>query len=1002
MSQESKGFSLKGIYRPRGGAPGFGIPVFANGEDLLVQEIGPDRRVVKFLRCDISADLLRTGNWQFQQNPGDVAICAFEMNDGHMVVETVMKLKPILADKISEFKSTPFILLDIAEFLEDRQLQSEARKACDAALDEAKVQANTNQSASPSEEFFLKCLKLGQSIEEAYSETLKLFGPDAAKAARASVAKRTGNIYVLRDPPIIVEHGMAEWYPGPSEDDVFWPPLKRYLINKGWLEAIEDLDKSSTMVVSRLAPPGLADIRTRGLVVGYVQSGKTANFTAVISKAADVNYRMFVVLSGLTNSLRNQTQVRLEAELRDLNPSKWLTLTQGDQDFNGKMPVNVDYALSPGPRILVVLKKNPHVLRRFIRWLSGGSPALMKNCPMIVIDDEADQASVNTSRNEARRTAINALILQLLNSVPKAAYVGYTATPFANVLNEPPLGDNLYPRHFILALPRPKNYFGPERIFGRERLRTEEDDSEIDGIDVIRTVADEEVPRLRAGIDAFQPTIVPSLERALRYFWMATAARLVRQESVDFSTMLIHTTLSTDMHQVYRGAVSDFRAAFEPMLQSDTGSIRTELEKQWSDELSRLDRQKAGCQAAPVQFNQLWPHLSKVVSSTKIVVDNHRSDDRLDFSDNKKGTIYLVIGGNTLSRGLTLEGLIVSYFIRTSTAYDTLMQMGRWFGYRRGYEDLPRIWMTGELTDNFFDLATVEEDFRTEIKRYTLQKTPAQFGPRIRTNPDLTITSRLKMQAAVMCEMSYGGERPQTILFKHRDKNWLASNIAASRNLLKQASTLPGVRIEKNEPSRIALCDVPSKAILEFFKSYNFHPRNRELSSELVTKYVEAQNREKALTKWNVVLLGHPKKPNGEFKTDVGNVGFIVRSRMPSTFEDTANIKALMSRKDIVADLTPDVTYESMDEEQLFELRQRALPGYGLLVLYPIARDSKPLAKARQRQPLDAVDDVIGLALVCPTPDRDTPQGYMTVDMSNVPREEVDFDEDAEAMDDAA
>ena len=145
-----------------------------------------------------------------------------------------------------------------------------------------------------------------------------------------------------------------------------------------------------------------------------------------------------------------------------------------------------------------------------------------------------------------------------------------------------------------------------------------------------------------------------------------------------------------------------------------------------------------------------------------------------------------------------------------------------------------------------------------------------------------------------------------------------------------------------------------------------------------------------------------PKKPNGEFKTDIGNVGLIVRSRMPSTFEDTANIKALMSRKDIVADLKPSVAYDSLDEEQLFELRQKTLPGYGLLVLYPIARDSKPLPKAKQRQPLDAVDDVIGLALVCPTPDRDTPQGYMTVDMSSVPREEVDFDEDAEAMDDAA
>ena len=436
----------------------------------------------------------------------------------------------------------------------------------------------------PAVEYYVKCLKLGQSGSEAYADTLRVFGESAARVAYATTAKRTGNLYTLRDPPIIVEHGMAEWYPGPSDDDVFWPPLKAYLAQKGWGTAIESLDRSSTLVVSRLAPPGLADIQTRGLVVGYVQSGKTANFTAVVSKAADVNYRMFVVLSGLTNSLRNQTQIRLEAELCDLNPSRWLTLTQGDRDFNGRMPVNVDYALSPGPKILVVLKKNPSVLRRFINWFSGGTDTLKQNCPMLVIDDECDQASVNTSRNEARRTVINQLILSLLRSSRKAAYVGYTATPFANVLNEPPLDENLYPRHFILSLPRPQNYFGPERIFGRERLRIDEDDAEVDGLDVIRSVPEDDAMRLRGGSDAFRPTIVASLEQALRYFWMATSARLVRATKVDFSTMLVHTTLKTDLHENFRKELVAFQKKFLTRLQEGTDALRDELETQWNEE----------------------------------------------------------------------------------------------------------------------------------------------------------------------------------------------------------------------------------------------------------------------------------------------------------------------------------------------------------------------------------------------------------------------------------
>ena len=846
-------------------------------------------------------------------------------------------------------------------------------------------------------DFFLKCLKCGQSTEEAYADTLRSFGQAQAKEARAAVAKKTGELYILRDPPIIVEHGMAEWYPGPSDDDIYWPPLKAYLLKKGWHESIEDVDTSSSLVVSRLHPPGLAEIHTRGLVVGYVQSGKTANFTAVIAKAADVNYRMFIVLSGLTNSLRNQTQLRLEKEVVALNPAKWLTLTLGDKDFNGKMPVKVDYALNPGPKILVVLKKNTAVLRRFLEWFSGGNPTLLQQCPVLLIDDEADQASVNTSKNEERRTVINSLIMSVLRCSPKSAYVGYTATPFANVLNEPPKGDNLYPRHFILSLPRPKKYFGPERIFGRDRIHAEEDDSEIDGLDVIRAVTEDEAVRLKSGLDAFQPEIVGSLKMALRYFWMATAARLFRETAIDFSTMLVHTTLRTDAHELYAQELARVRQEFLGELKSDLSRIKTELEKQWNEESLRLDAKKAQCSRPQVKFGELFPYFERAVEVTRIIVDNHRSTDRLDYSDANKGTVYLVVGGNTLSRGLTLEGLVVSYFIRTSTAYDTLMQMGRWFGYREGYEDLPRIWMTDELCENFFDLATVEADFRREIRRYSWQKTPAQFGPRIRTHPSLGITSRLKMQAAIHSEVNYGGERPQTILFKHLDSAWLSANISATRNLISTMAGIDGVSAERSKAGQLGFLNIPAAAVVDFFKSYRFHDRNRELSSELVTKYIAEQQKDKKLILWNVVLLGLAEKTNGGFMTQEGEVGLHQRSKMPSSDATSANIKTLMSKVDIVADLPDDKAHASMDEEQLFALRKEKYPDHGLLVLYPISRNSKPKPNTKVRKPLEAVDDMIGLAMVFPVADVDTPQAYMTVDMSKVPREEVDIGDDADA-----
>ena len=310
-------------------------------------------------------------------------------------------------------------------------------------------------------------LRAGDTIERAYSETVRFLGRELAIRARSSVELELNRIY--RDPefPMIADPAFDHWYPGPSEGDVFWPRLKAYLRDVvNWpAPAIDSLDAFSTRIVGRFRPPGSEEISTRGLVVGYVQSGKTANFTAVISKAADVNYRLFVVLSGVTNALRNQTQQRLEREIVSLNPDRWLTVTRGNLDFRRHYPVNPDFALNGQQWNLVVLKKNGAVMRHFINWLRGANRDLLRRCPMLVIDDEADQASINTSRNEDRRTAINRLILELLEVVPRSGYVGYTATPFANVLNEPPEDSNLYPADFIVCLPRQTNYFGPESIF---------------------------------------------------------------------------------------------------------------------------------------------------------------------------------------------------------------------------------------------------------------------------------------------------------------------------------------------------------------------------------------------------------------------------------------------------------------------------------------------------------------------------------------------------------
>lgn len=269
--------------------------------------------------------------------------------------------------------------------------------------------------------------------------------------------------HAIADP----EDAPQAWYQGPSPEDIFWPTLKALMeADPRWASAVPSLDAASTDVVSLLADPHSPTIRTRGLVVGHVQSGKTANFTATIAKAADAGYRLFIVLSGVHNALRKQTQQRLDQQLYDLQKARWVQLTDEKRDFGN--PVKALALLqSTDLRVYAVVKKNVSRLTRLRDWLReahryGG----LDTCPVLVIDDESDQASPNAASNaELNRTKVNERIVELLN-LPRVAYVGYTATPFANVLINPSEAEGLYPRDFIFALDKPDAYFGSEELFG--------------------------------------------------------------------------------------------------------------------------------------------------------------------------------------------------------------------------------------------------------------------------------------------------------------------------------------------------------------------------------------------------------------------------------------------------------------------------------------------------------------------------------------------------------
>lgn len=835
-------------------------------------------------------------------------------------------------------------------------------------------------------------VKAGRTPEEAVRRLSGVVPEEMLRAALTRFRDLTGGIRTMREPGGIIDPYGEPWYTGPVDGDKFWPDYRdRLASNPDWDEvALRNLDVSSTQIVALLRPPAAAQIRSRGLVLGHVQSGKTANFTAVIAKAADAGYRFFIVLSGLNNVLRNQTQERLEEDLRIINSADWITVTDSARDFRETRNVNAFLADKQSAKILGVLKKNGGRLRRLINWLKKAQDTVLQACPVLVIDDEADQASPNSHPNPDERTAINGLIVELLLSLPKAAYVGYTATPFANLFIDPSQPEDLYPRDFIVDLPRGDGYFGSERIFGRPPVT--EDDAGVDGLDMIRIVSADEVPHLKSsaqGRETFVPDLTDSLREALLYFWLATAARLARGQRKKHSTMLVHTSQYSAVHASFKPVLTALQSSVLTAVHQD-GALLRELKILWENEHQKVQSADVGEQ--PTTFEKLFPYLEEAVSRTEVKIENSRSTDRIYYrtEEGEPGRIYVVVGGNVLSRGLTLSGLVVSYFVRSASAYDTLLQMGRWFGYRHGYADLPRVWMTQELRDYFFDLAAVEKEIRIEIERYKNgHVTPQDFAVRIRTHPQLAITSKLKMQHAVAASMSFGGREVQTIVFRYKDKVWLDRNMDAARALIGSLRSAGRGPIQIQDRQHPVFLDVDAADVLRFLTDYKIDLANSAMPADLLRGYIQDQNARKKILKWTVVVVTRraPVPELGTIDLSLGSeIPLVNRARFERGRDpDLADIKALLSETDPALDVDRRTAeLRTMKRADLLKLRDAEVPDRGLLLLYPISKDSLSQGRDPNRKPLQASAHVLGIGLVFPDPKEDTPQSYMAVSLEGV------------------
>jgi len=801
-----------------------------------------------------------------------------------------------------------------------------------------------------------------------------MFDPEGTLDRATAVAEliRRFSHWIGQDSTLIDNEGHVPWLvSGRKRDWRYWQRYQGMLERKMSSAAVDALNKSTDEILGLLEDPereGFWD--RRGMVVGHVQSGKTGNYSGLVCKAADAGYKIIIVLAGLHNNLRSQTQIRLEEgflgyETSAVNESVQLigvgeidsdpeirpncaTNRSNNGDFSTKVAQH--YAISPEQRPwLFVVKKNKTVLERLLKWIrnhvADATDAVtgrrfVSNLPLLLIDDEADHASVDTGEqlfnedgtpdSEHEPKAINSRIRKILNSFAKSAYVGYTATPFANIFIHrrnatPDEGPDLFPQSFIINLAAPSNYIGPARLFG---LRSPE--GRAGGLPLTRDVSDhtdregvggwmpprhnkEHVP-LHGGLDG----VPPSLMDAVGAFVLACAAREIRGQGGQHSSMLVHVTrfnlVQREVHRQVDEIVNRMRQKVTRRV--DHEEVLAGLERLWNDDFvptcaaiaTRL-QEPDGPPHVP-SWEQVVEVLPDVLSDIDVRMINGTAKDALDYAVQRpKGLKVIAIGGDKLARGLTLEGLCVSYFVRTSKMYDTLMQMGRWFGYRPGYIDLCRLYTTDDLVEWFGHIADASEELREEFEAMAESgATPREYGLKVQSHPVLMVTSPLKMRSAKNLQLSFSGESLETVAL-HKDARNLRRNLDATYRLVSAMGTP-----SESDPKRTRAGSnqewrgshlwngVPTESVAEFFSAYATHPKARKVNSALLTEFIRKMAAAGELTAWTVVLIGGGDGGEHEFPGGV-KIGKLPTRTPDKDITDRYSIGRLLSPRDEAIDL---------------------------------------------------------------------------------------------------
>jgi hypothetical protein len=850
-----------------------------------------------------------------------------------------------------------------------------------------------------------------------------------------------------------------------------WNRYKLYMSQNDPSFPVNDLDDFTDKILDKcINPKDKNSWDRRGMVVGHVQSGKTSNYVGLINKATDSGYKVIIVIAGTISSLRRQTQERIDAGFIGRSSSAFIrenenrligvgglkvetdiySLTSsyyksGDEgDFSQSVANRLNIPIGKNP-VVFVIKKNKSILENLIDWFSknenikniDGTPKLF-DVSALIIDDEADAASVNTAKDINEVKTINKLIRTLLNLFNQNTFIGYTATPYANLFisqehnedlttivknKEYKIGEDLFPRDFIINIKAPTNYIGAAKIFGFENQNGIENEP----LDIFRAIDDFDPPFFRT-INKYNKEDLPedlpkSLETAIKSFILTCTIRRVRGHEKKHNSMLIHVALLVKWIDKVAYLVNDKMREYKNAIDGNDETLMNDLKHLYeSDFLPTTENVLENLDYTDIRITtHSWEEVKKEVkkAASKIEVRSvhgtrsttnleYHNIEEIDYSRYENGFSVIAVGGSRLSRGITLEGLSVSYYLRTTKMYDSLMQMGRWFGYRPGYVDLCRLYTTEQIFEWFNHITMATEEMRDDFDEMTaaLQK-PKDFRLKVRNHIGLmTITSMAKLHHSDKIEISFSGTNPQTYQLL-KTKLSIENNFNSLQSLISSIGfPQKSNRIETTK-GKIRYLFYPNQnvsAVCDFIDTYKI--QQPSIKNSTLSEYIKKQEKNSEIKEWSVCIVSntdkkvfihrYEKNPDNskipkddlmtyklEFNDESITLGCSIRNQ-PKNTKGSEFYLIAKNQIDDLKDRQIDLSVKNLTNNKDIK-QQRSIEKKGLLLIY--ALDERGTPNVKNDIP------IIGYSLHFPKIDNEQKVSY-TATINN------GFDEDIQEDDD--